>query len=301
MKKTIEKVLQTAGLGEGHIHIQRLQGGLVAETFEVVARGCSFIVRLNREHGFDFAKDDYVGRTFTQELPVPRVRAVGVLDEVHYCLATKMDGETKAEMTLEMVPAVLDGLIRIAKVDVTQHQGFGSFDGAGRGPYATWTDTLTSPYQWRDQDTWEDLYRNTCLDRDWAELLRTSIAALAKDLPPCRALIHGDFFLENLLWEENHISAMLDWGNAMYGDPLYDLVHMAERYPHVNLVEQGVSRFQEEGFDLRHLDERVGILRLFSVLHTAAFFAELGRQDRYEELVARGRELLERGDALALG
>ncbi len=37
------------------------------------------------------------------------------------------------------------------------------------------------------------------------------------------ALLHGDFWLGNLLWNGNQLSGIIDWEDAMLGDPLADL------------------------------------------------------------------------------
>lgn len=37
------------------------------------------------------------------------------------------------------------------------------------------------------------------------------------------AVLHGDFWPGNILWEGGRISAVLDWEDAFTGDPLYDL------------------------------------------------------------------------------
>ncbi len=36
-------------------------------------------------------------------------------------------------------------------------------------------------------------------------------------------LLHGDFWLGNLLWRGEHLAAIIDWEDAMLGDPLADL------------------------------------------------------------------------------
>ena len=38
-----------------------------------------------------------------------------------------------------------------------------------------------------------------------------------------RALLHGDFWLGNLLWQGDRLSGIIDWEDAMLGDPLADL------------------------------------------------------------------------------
>jgi len=50
--------------------------------------------------------------------------------------------------------------------------------------------------------------------------------ALRRSTPPPparRALCHGDFWPENLLWREGQLVAVLDWEDAAVGDPLSDV------------------------------------------------------------------------------
>ena len=52
-------------------------------------------------------------------------------------------------------------------------------------------------------------------------------AALKSALPKVEfnapALLHGDFWLGNLLWTGDQLEAIIDWEDAMIGDPLADL------------------------------------------------------------------------------
>ena len=55
-----------------------------------------------------------------------------------------------------------------------------------------------------------------------------SIAAtLAKQWPPqshnAPVLLHGDFWPGNLIWRDSELAAIIDWEDAMVGDPLEDL------------------------------------------------------------------------------
>ncbi len=38
-------------------------------------------------------------------------------------------------------------------------------------------------------------------------------------------LLHGDFWLGNLLWDDDKLVAVIDWEDAKYGDPLLDLAN----------------------------------------------------------------------------
>ena len=41
--------------------------------------------------------------------------------------------------------------------------------------------------------------------------------------PNASALLHGDFWLGNLLWQGDAPGGIIDWEDAMLGDPLGDL------------------------------------------------------------------------------
>ena len=50
--------------------------------------------------------------------------------------------------------------------------------------------------------------------------LRAALPKLVLNPP---ALLHGDFWLGNLLWADGQLSGIIDWEDAMLGDPLADL------------------------------------------------------------------------------
>lgn len=39
----------------------------------------------------------------------------------------------------------------------------------------------------------------------------------------CPVLLHGDFWPQNLIWQNGKIAAILDWEDAAFGDPLSDI------------------------------------------------------------------------------
>ena len=41
--------------------------------------------------------------------------------------------------------------------------------------------------------------------------------------PNAAALLHGDYWLGNLLWQDDELCGIIDWEDAMLGDPLADL------------------------------------------------------------------------------
>jgi len=56
------------------------------------------------------------------------------------------------------------------------------------------------------------------------ERIRAAMRRAAHRIKPNNcALLHGDFWLGNLLWQGDKLSGIIDWEDAMLGDPLADL------------------------------------------------------------------------------
>jgi len=63
-------------------------------------------------------------------------------------------------------------------------------------------------------------------DRGYATLRE-----LAGGLPDVRHVIHGDLVNHNVLVQGSRITAVIDWGNALYGDWLYDAAWLMFWWP----------------------------------------------------------------------
>jgi hygromycin-B 4-O-kinase len=63
-------------------------------------------------------------------------------------------------------------------------------------------------------------------DTAYAHLVR-----LAKAVPNARHLLHADLLNYNVLVDGDRLSAVLDWGSAMYGDWLFDLAWLSYWQP----------------------------------------------------------------------
>lgn len=100
--------------------------------------------------------------------------------------------------------------------------------------------------------------------RDWLTDVSGLDAAFARTaLPgPAPRLLHGDFWPGNVLWSEGKLSAVLDWEDAAFGDPLSDLAcarvelacavddALAERFTHSYLALTGGDAIRLPLWDL---------------------------------------------------
>lgn len=66
-------------------------------------------------------------------------------------------------------------------------------------------------------------------------------------------LLHGDFWLGNLLWQEGRLTAVLDWEDAAIGDPLIDLA-ICRLEMTLMLDEDAADTFTAQYHDANPLD-----------------------------------------------
>ncbi|WP_439897592.1 phosphotransferase, partial [Escherichia coli] len=62
-------------------------------------------------------------------------------------------------------------------------------------------------------------------------------AELARHCPNVRALVHADFGSNNVLTDGHRITGVIDWSEAMYGDPLYDIANILFWRPWLDCME----------------------------------------------------------------
>lgn len=110
--------------------------------------------------------------------------------------------------------------LALRRADLGQTTGFGDFDAEGQGAYATWREFLLSLLDPQTHE-WDRVLPSE--DGERCEEVINTFLSLAKQCPEERALIHGDFGSNNVLTDGQRITAVLDWENAKYGDPLYDV------------------------------------------------------------------------------
>lgn len=205
-----------------------------------------FILRVNREIG-GFRKDDFIHRTFGgADLPIPEITAIGHLTDGNaYCVSRQAMGRTLQDLSDRELPFVLDAVAQvmaaIAHCDPPDAQGFGLFDASGIAPHASWRDFLLGLM---------------ALDWDGGEVrdLLALFEDLARDCPEQRALVHGDFGSNNVLTDGRRVTAVIDWSEALYGDPLYELANILFWRPWLACMEFQARWFEAHRPEL--LDHR---------------------------------------------
>jgi hygromycin-B 4-O-kinase len=270
-----------------------LAGGEFSRAFAFTAGSRDYVVRLSAHaHAAEaFAKDDYAGRHFASPaLPIPRVVAIGQTADRHFAISERTPGsrlETfAAPIRRALFPALLDVLDAIGRANLRGSRGYGAWDREGIGEAACWRDFLTAIMEnktdgfYRD---WHALFRDSLLEREVYEAIYRRLLRLVEYCPEERALVHADLHFDNLLADGRRITGVIDWGNACYGDPLYDVAWLGRWTAWgAPLVDAALLRGRYGA--AQYYDERIACYECFLGLDDLRFYAKTGRRAQYEAL-----------------
>lgn len=112
-------------------------------------------------------------------------------------------------------------------------------------------------------------------------------------------LLHGDFWLGNVIWRDSRIAAVIDWEDAAIGDPIIDLgISRLEILWAIGI--EAMHRFTEvyqslmPMVDLTYLpywDLRAALRPVFQIGEWAEGWADYGRNDVTEETMREGHRV----------
>jgi hygromycin-B 4-O-kinase len=273
---------------------ERLFGGEFSQAFAFVAGGRAYVVRFSvYPHAVEaFAKDDYAWRHFASpELPIPCIVAMGEVEGGAFAIAERVAGRRVEELSLTeraaLVPSLLDTLEAIAGADLGTSRGYGPWDSAGNGETATWRSHLIAIIDNNDEGyhrDWHALFRDSFLEREVYEAVYRRMLQFAAHCPEERALIHRDLHFDNLLADGDCVTGVIDWGNAGYGDPLYDVAWLGRwnTYSRGAILDPALLRARYGA--LSDYDARIACYECVLGLDDLRFYTKTNRRAEYQAM-----------------
>jgi hygromycin-B 4-O-kinase len=274
-------------------NVQALSGGFFSRAYAFTAAGREYVVRLNAEiHAIEsFAKDDYAWRHFASPaVPIPRIVSTGQMDAEHYAISERVPGRPLNECTpaerRAILPALLDTLEELGNADVRASSGYGDWGSDGDGKFASWRDFLASTAKNHADgyyENWHRLFHDSFLEHDVYETVFDRMLQLTQHCPEKRALIHNDFQFENILSDAGRITGVIDWANALYGDPLYDVAWLSWLSAHPGWwFDDGAEILRERFGAMPNFEERVTCYQLQIGLDHLRFYAKNDNWSDYQ-------------------
>lgn len=256
MKLTKEQVKQflTDHHRTGVSDIIMLSGGNWSQAFAYKQAGKDYVIRFGM-HQDDYYNDQAAQQYASSELPIPKVFEVSEALGGYYAITERAFGtmidELDHEAMKRIVPSLFATLDAIRTADISDSTGFGGRDVNGDGTFATWREWLLDVNQDKPSRRtygWTTGLKNSPVGSKPFEKGYERLIELSRDLPEVRSLNHNDLMNFNVLVNDDKITAVIDWANALYGDFLYELANFVFWGP----IHKPITGIDWESLALKH-------------------------------------------------
>ncbi|HEY4964052.1 MAG TPA: phosphotransferase [Candidatus Saccharimonadales bacterium] len=209
--------------------IVTLSGGQWSQAFGFGEAGKDYVIRFG-QHEEDYLKDQLASKFMSDKLPIPKVLHVGKSFDGYFAISERAFGTMLDDLDKPAMKRVIPSLFRtldgIRETHISNGGGYGAWDTKGSGKYQSWREFLLDVVNDRpDSRThgWKAGLKNSPIGDGPFNEAYSLLTKLSSGLPEVRSLIHNDLVNFNVIVNEDRITAVFDWANALYGDFLYDL------------------------------------------------------------------------------
>lgn len=270
-----------------------LKGGAWSTAFGFSVGEQALVVRFGR-YVEDYEKDRMASAWARPLLPIPAVLDVGEAFDGAFAVSERLDGQPLDALPADRMPSAIESLIDTLREleDVAlPGSGYGTWSApTGNAPHLSWPDFLTSvpDRDWPRIHGWRDRLTAVTGAAQVFDRAQRLLEDLVHHCPDRRSVVHGDLLADNVLvTSDDRISAMLDWGNSLAGDPLYDVAWLMFWAPWQPGIDRDrLRRYAESRADDADLDQRLVCYQLHIALDGMQYQAFAGRE---RDLLATAR------------
>lgn len=238
-------------------------------------------------------------------VPAPEILAEGWEPDLpgsHWFIMQAADGDSWDPCKYEdLIPRVQEELASLLfRVHRIHRPGFGPITIEGHGQYASWIDWLTCEARKATEDLRVAGYLRHDLDDQLEKVFARRRAALDTS---AGSLLHGDLDPKEIFIDTSNGSVLgiIDWGDAVVGDPLFDLARFAAGGPaedtRPSWLQPGLIReyLLRDPSIASRAKEAVSVYRMiWGFRHSASYLGDPGEPDWTPGLCTQAMRFLER-------
>jgi len=277
--------------GPDIIDVKMIADGETSQAGIIETANGTKVVRFSKHTDEGYQKDKFAYEHFSSpHVPIPRIEEIGTLpDGIYFAVSELAPGTTLDKLTVNDLKATLPSMIQTMEAihrTAPVGSGFGSIQPDGNGNASSWHEALDRSQASNDDDKLDSI---SIFERDVYERFRRKIKEYYKYCPDdIRQLIHRDFGFNNTLAENGQITGVIDWDNAAYGDPLYDIAWQSFWAPafswsnELNIEGMIRQHYIDIGQLPEHFEKRIDCYKMIIGANCLSFFAKSDQQGSYD-------------------
>jgi hygromycin-B 4-O-kinase len=269
--------------------LTELGAGAWSQAYAFSLDGLDAVVRFGRRLE-DFRKDQLMATHAHARLPIPTVVELGEAPGGYFAISERARGRLLDDLDgvamRAALPAVMAALDAMREIDVEVRDGYGIWTPDGSAPFANWPQALLAIDQPNPRiPGWRAALEGSPTGAGRFDTAYSVLGDLVVGLPEERHLVHGDLLSSNVLVDGNDIVAVIDWGNAQYGDFLYDaawLIYWWPWFPQwaaIDIRAELQRHWETHGGVPSDLDHRLRVCLIYIGLDAMAYNAFTRRWD----------------------
>jgi hygromycin-B 4-O-kinase len=203
------------------------------------------------KYGNDAMKDVPALELITKEkidIPVPTLVASFIFEDIPVIILKKINFPLFESVPVEEMPKYIPSIVKNLNELHRIKSGSPGFI-AGMKDGETWKNMMLSIFDGSDID-WNEVTERESLDKN---LILTSVNKIKTKIENAvfdfkeYSLLHTDFNQRNLFVDpiRHEVAGIVDWEDAMFGDPLYDFARVRMYLWHFNFSQKSVNDYYD--------------------------------------------------------
>jgi len=254
----------------------------------------------------NFYRDKTSNQWSSPHLPIPEIIKIDSYQNHYYAISPFFQGEPFENLLVaaleQTLPDFLSMMTALQTINLDSIKGFGRLIPTGQGAYVSWTEALldvNNDHPYNLNHGWKKILSEIPEMQLKFNYFYKKLSELVQFCPSKKSLIHSDLLYQNLLVHDFKISAVLDWGCAMVGDPVYDIALIAffepwfPAFTQVNLIQKiQQSYLNQSSENHQNFSQRMVAYQIHLTLDNIAHCAFSKQENYINDHINRLEEIL---------